>query len=124
MQQTARPLPIGRPPTFRATVHGTVFGDRAQHLDSVREGDALLLLPEPFEDVPAAVWVHLPNGEPLGHLPPEIGIWLAPWLRDGGAARVHALRVHGREVPSWRRMLVEVACLQSPFPGGERSLRR
>ncbi|HEX2203383.1 MAG TPA: hypothetical protein VHG91_08795 [Longimicrobium sp.] len=107
------PLPDARPPTFRTTVHGTVFGSRAAHLAEVEQGDRLLLIPDPpFEEDPA-VWVHLAGGDPLGHLPPEINQWLAPWLLRGGAATARALRVHGAEVPSWKRLLIEVRCVQA-----------
>ena len=31
-------------------------------------------------------------------------------LSAGGGARAKALRVHGDEVPSWRRVVVQVVC--------------
>jgi hypothetical protein len=99
-----------RPSVFRTTVHGTVFGDRSHHLDELAPGDQLLLIPDPpFEEDPA-VWVHLPGGDPIGHLPPEISRWLAPWLLRGGRASATAVKVGGDDVPSWRRLLIEVRC--------------
>lgn len=103
-------LPEGQSATFRTTVHGTVFGDRAERLESVREGDSLILIPDPpMEDDPL-VWVHVQAGDPVGHLPPEISAWLAVWLLRGGSATATAVSVQGPEVPSWKRLLLEVHC--------------
>lgn len=102
-----------RPPAarlFRATVHGVAFGGRASLLRLVREGDRLLLVPDPPIQPAPQVWVHLRSGEPLGHLPDEIGEWLAPWLLGGGRAAARALKVGSGSVPSWRRLVVEVSC--------------
>ena len=104
------PLPQDRPATFRATVHGTVFGERASHVAAVEDGEALVLIPDPPMEEDPAVWVHTRHGDPLGHLPPEISQWLAPWLLRGGAARATAVRVRGDDVPSWRRLVIEVRC--------------
>jgi hypothetical protein len=106
-------LPNDRPSTFRTTVHGTVFGERAHHVAEIEAGDPLVLIPDPpFEEEPA-VWVHLPGGDPLGHLPPEINAWLAPWLLRGGRASATAVKVGGVDVPSWKRLLIEVHCESS-----------
>lgn len=102
-----------RPPAarlFRATVHGVAFGGRAALLGRVRDGDRLLLVPDPPVQPTPQVWVHLESGEPLGHLPDEICDWLAPWMLRGGLAEVKALRVGSWSVPSWRRLVVEVDC--------------
>lgn len=104
------PLPARHPSTFRTTVHGTVFGERAAHLDALEPGDPLLLIPDPPGEEDPAVWVHLTGGDPVGHLPPEINAWLAPWLLRGGAASAVAVRVRGAEEPSWKRLLIEVRC--------------
>jgi hypothetical protein len=104
------PFPTEQPRRFRATVHGIVFGGRERHLDRIRDGDALALIPDPPVQERPEVWVHLRSGEPVGHLPSEIGVWLAPWLLKGGSASARVLRVSGRETPSWRRLLVEVYC--------------
>lgn len=111
MTRLRRPAyPTGRPKRFRATVHGIVFAGRDRHLGRIRAGDALVLIPDPPVQEEPEVWVHLGSGEPVGHLPPEINVWLAPWLLRGGCARARALRVSGTEVPSWRRLLLEVFC--------------
>lgn len=98
------------PACFRATVHGTAFAGRDRLVDGLEAGDVLVLIPDPPGQEDPEVWVHLPSGDPLGHLPPEISSWLAPWMLKGGRARATALRVHGVDVPSWRRVLVEVNC--------------
>ena len=101
--------PLGAP-VFRTTVHGLAFEDRARHLDDVRPREELLLIPDPPGGQPDDVWVHVPGGDPVGHLPREIGAWLAPWMRRGGAARVQVLKVGAESVPSWKRLLVEIRC--------------
>lgn len=102
------PDPHGRPSTFRTTVHGMVFASRAAHFEGLAAGDPLVLIPDPPGGDEPAVWVHLPGGDPIGHLPPEIGHWLAPWMLQGGRVTAVVLRAGGAETPSWRRLLVEV----------------
>ena len=96
--------------SFRTTVHGTVFARRTQTLRAATAGDQLLLIPDPPDATEPAVWVHLSGGDPVGHLPPEINAWLAPWMLRGGAASATVIRVGGSEVPSWKRLLIEVRC--------------
>lgn len=104
-------LPIqDHPASFRTTVHGTVFGDRSAHLDELEVGDRLVLIPDPPGEEEPAVWVHLQKGDPVGHLPPEINAWLAPWMLRGGAASAIAVRVSGSDVPSWKRLVIQVLC--------------
>lgn len=106
---TAPSSPEFEPPDrFRATVHGTCFADREQHLESLRAGDELLLIPGPPLDDDPGVWVHLSSGDPIGHLPPEIERWMVPWMMQGGRATARALRVGDAETPSWRRLVIEV----------------
>ncbi len=102
------------PTIFRTTVHGIVFGHRASGLETLTEGDPLLLIPDPPGAGDPAVWVHLPGGDPLGHIPPEIGRWLAPLMLAGGSASATALKIGGDDVPSWRRLLIEVRCRERP----------
>ena len=101
---------MNHPPTFRTTVHGTVFAHRSLHLQELEAGDRLLLIPHPPGEDDPAVWVHLPEGDPVGHLPPEINAWLAPWMMRGGVASATTVRVGGTDVPSWKRLLIEVCC--------------
>ncbi|MBI4512688.1 MAG: hypothetical protein HY702_01135 [Gemmatimonadetes bacterium] len=100
--------PVAR--VFRATVHGLAFGNRAALLARVREGDTMLLIPDPPVQPQPQVWVHLETGEPIGHLPDEINGWLARWLHEGGRAAARVVRVGSPHVPSWRRLVVEVTC--------------
>ena len=109
--------PAPPPARFRSTVHGTVFAGRDRHLEGLSPGDSLVLVADPPDGRRAAVWVHLPGGDPVGHLPLEIGGWLGPWLRAGGRTRTTALRVGGTHVPSWRRLVVDVRCWDGDEPG-------
>lgn len=104
------PFPEGRPPCFRSTVHGTVFAGRDRFLTTISAGDKVRLVADPPVQIDPEVWVHLESGEPIGHLPAEIGRWLWPWLTSGGVAEARAVQVRGDDVPSWRRVLLEVSC--------------
>lgn len=110
MTRAQPPLPEKHPSRFRVTVHGTVFGGREQLLARVRDGDAMRLVADPPGQDAPGVWVHLASGEPIGHLPPEIAAWLWPWMQAGGRVEASAVRVRGEDVPSWRRVVLEVAC--------------
>ncbi len=103
-------FPSSGAPVFRATVHGLPFANRVRHLREVQPRQELLLIPDPPGADVDDVWVHLTAGDPLGHLPREIGHWLAPWMRRGGSAQARVLRVGNADVPSWKRLLVEVTC--------------
>ena len=96
------------PGTFRTTVHGTVFAQRAAHLGEVAAGDGLVLIPDPPGTEDPAVWVHVLTGDPIGHLPPEISAWLVPHLMAGGRASAFVVKVGGLDVPSWKRLVIEV----------------
>jgi len=110
MERAPPPFPAGHPTCFRSTVHGTVFAGRDRFVETVCEGDRLKLVADPPVQDDPEVWVHLESGEPIGHLPPDIGRWLWPWMSRGGVAEARALRVGGVDVPSWRRLLLEVSC--------------
>ncbi|MGH7458011.1 MAG: hypothetical protein ACREKN_02865 [Longimicrobiaceae bacterium] len=97
------------PETFRTTVHGLVFGGRSDLLRGLGPGATLVLIPDPPGQRNPAVWVHRAEGDPVGHLPPEINAWLVPWMLRGGRASAVALRVSGDETPSWKRLLIEVS---------------
>lgn len=110
MASPTPPFPAGQPPRFRATVHGTVFADRERTLSQVERGEPLYLIPDPPGEDEPEVWVHRKGGGLVGHLPPEIGAWLAPWMISGGGARALAVKVGGPGEPSWRRLVLEVTC--------------
>ena len=98
------------PEHFFATVHGTVFADRSRRVEELDPGEELVLLPDPPGTEEPGVWVHRHGGDLIGHLPPEIEGWLAPWMLKGGTATATTVRVSGADVPSWRRVLIEVRC--------------
>jgi hypothetical protein len=102
------PLPFQNP--FRTTVHGTVFGDRTEVVHRLHEGDRLILVPDPPGTEEPGVWVHAPGGDVVGHLPPTIAARLAPWMLRGGRAGAHVTRIHGDDVASWERLVIEVNC--------------
>ena len=110
MKHTPPPFPEGQPPQFRSTVHGTVFAGRDRFVEMLQAGDTVRLIADPPVQIDPEVWGHMESGEPIGHLPVEIGRWLWPWLSRGGVAEARALRVRGSDVPSWRRLLLEVSC--------------
>ena len=110
MKHTPPPFPEGQPPQFRSTVHGTVFAGRDRFVEMLQAGDTVRLIADPPVQIDPEVWVHMESGEPIGHLPVEIGRWLWPWLSRGGVADARALRGRGSDVPSWRRLLLEVSC--------------
>ena len=105
---TTPPPPF--PDPFRTPVHGTVFAHRTEVVHRLREGDQLILVPDPPGDEEPAVWVHARGGDVIGHLPPTIAARLAPWMLRGGRAGAHVARVHGDDVESWRRLVIEVRC--------------
>jgi hypothetical protein len=95
---------------FRTAVHGTVFAHRTEVVHRLKEGDPLILVPDPpGTDVPA-VWVHAQGGDVIGHLPLQIAAWLAPWMLDGGRCQAAVEKVGTDEVESWRRLVIEVRC--------------
>jgi len=95
---------------FRTAVQGTVFARRTKVVHRLREGDALILVPDPpGTDVPA-VWVHAEGGDVVGHLPLQIAAWLAPFMLDGGRCQARVTKVGTDEVESWRRLVIEVRC--------------
>jgi len=110
MRYEPPPFPRGRPACFRSTLHGSVFAGRDRLLDEVREGDRVALLADPPVQGSPEVWVHLSTGDPIGHLPPEISGWLCPWMQEGGRVDATAIKVCGDDVPSWRRVVLEVVC--------------
>ena len=73
MLRISPPFPFGQPRTFRATLHGTVFSGRDDHIEQLQDGDVLRLIPDPPVQEAPEVWVHMETGEPIGHLPPDGG---------------------------------------------------
>jgi hypothetical protein len=96
---------------FRTPVHGTVFAHRAEVVHRLHPGDRLILVPDPPGTADPNVWVHASGGDVVGHLPPDIGAWLAPWMLDGGCCRAEVAKVGSDDVESWRRLVINVRCL-------------
>ena len=70
-------------PNFETPVYGTVFGERARVVHRLREGDQLILVPDPPGVEQPSVWVHALGGDVVGHLSPDVNRWLAPRMMEG-----------------------------------------
>ena len=95
---------------IRTPVYGTVFGRRMEVVHRLHAGDRLILVPDPPGTDNPAVWVHARGGDVVGHLPYTVSSWLVPWMLDGGRCGASVERVESDEVPSTRRLIVEVRC--------------
>jgi hypothetical protein len=95
-------------PSFETPVYGTVFGQRALVLQRLKEGDQLILVPDPPGVEEPSVWVHAPGGDVVGHLSPDVTRWLAPRMIEGAryGARVRSIGRPGTE--SWKRLVISV----------------
>jgi hypothetical protein len=103
---------------FGTVIHGTVFGDRAAVASRLRVGDRLLLVPDPPRATIRNVWLHVPGGDVVGHLPPEVAYWLAPWMFAGGRAGCVVTAVQDAAVASYERYEVEVELRAAGDPAG------
>ena len=65
MNRVPPPFPVGQPPCFRSTVHGTVFAGRDRFVETLAEGDAVRLVADPPVQNEPEIWVHLESGEPI-----------------------------------------------------------
>jgi hypothetical protein len=95
-------------PSFETPVYGTVFGERSRVVLRLREGDQLILVPDPPGVEQPSVWVHAPGGDVVGHLSPDVNRWLAPRMMEGAryGARVRSIGQPGTE--SWKRLVIAV----------------
>jgi hypothetical protein len=101
---------------FETPVYGTVFGRRGGTLHRLKPGDQLILVPDPPGTDEPSVWVHAPGGDVVGHLAPDINLWLVPWMLDGGRCGAVVTHVGGDDVPSYKRLLISVRCRASRPP--------
>jgi len=95
---------------FDTPVYGTVFGDRANVVHRLHEGDPLILVPDPPGTDEPSVWVHAPGGDVVGHLSPDINSWLVPWMLEGGRCGAVVARVRDDSVASYKRLIITVRC--------------
>jgi hypothetical protein len=95
---------------FRTAVYGTVFGGRTEVVHRLKKGDHLILVPDPPGVDDPNVWVHASGGDVVGHLPRDIGAWLALWMLDGGRCGATVEKVGSDDVASWKRLVIVVHC--------------
>lgn len=93
---------------FRTPVYGTVFGERAAVVQRLREGDRLILVPDPPGIDEPNVWVHAPGGDVVGHLSPDVNSWLVPHMLAGERYGAVVARVGGDDEASWKRVVITV----------------
>lgn len=95
---------------FCTPVYGTVFGGRTAVVHRLREGDQLILVPDPPGIEPPNVWVHARGGDVVGHLSPDVNSWLVPSMLAGERYGAQVSRVGGDDVASWKRLVITVRC--------------
>jgi hypothetical protein len=106
-------------PHFETPVYGTVFADRATVVRRLREGDRVVLVPDPPGVDQPSVWVHAVGGDVIGHLAPDINRWMAPAMLRGRRYSAQVLLVADRETASWKRLILSVELVdQEPRAGG------
>jgi hypothetical protein len=93
---------------FLTPVYGTVFGQRADVVHRLKEGDRLILVPDPPGIPQRHVWVHARGGDVVGHLSPDVNSWLARSMFDGERYTAEVRRVAGDDVASWKRLVITV----------------
>lgn len=95
-------------PSFETPVYGTVFGERARVVHRLREGDRLILVPDPPGVEQPSVWVHAPGGDVVGHLSPDVNRWLAPRMMEGARYGAHVRSIGDPGTESWKRLVIAV----------------
>jgi hypothetical protein len=111
-------MPSIRPgtPEFETPVYGTVFGKRSDALHRLRLGDQVILVPDPLGTDEPNVWVHAPGGDVVGHLAPDINLWLVPYMLDGARCSGVVTQLAGDDVASYKRLIITVRCRASRQP--------
>ena len=92
---------------FETPVYGTVFAGRAAVVRRLKEGDRLILVPDPPGVEEPSVWVHAPGGDVVGHLSPDVNAWMAPRMLDGARYAAQVCSVEPETV-SWKRLRIAV----------------
>jgi len=95
---------------FLTPVYGTVFGHRAEVVHRLKQGDELILVPDPPGIDQPNVWVHARGGDVIGHLSPDVNSWLVPTMFDGERYTAEVCRIAGADVASWKRLVIAVRC--------------
>ena len=104
--------PAPRAEQFSTAVRGTIFGKRGEIARRLHPGDTLLLIPDPPGVDEPAVWVHARGGDVLGHLAPDVNLWLVPWLLAGGRCLATVAKINSADTESWRRIIIDVRLLE------------
>jgi hypothetical protein len=95
-------------PRFETPVYGTVFAARAAVVRRLKEGDPLILVPDPPGVDDPSVWVHAPGGDVVGHLSPDVNAWMAPRMLDGARYGARVRSVGEPDTASWKRLVIAV----------------
>ena len=95
---------------FEAPVYGTVFAARSAVVRRLKEGDRLILVPDPPGVDDPSVWVHAPGGDVVGHLAPDINQWLVPSMLEGCRCSGVVTQLGGDDVASYKRLVITVRC--------------
>src|SRR4030081_560391 len=95
-------------PHFETPVCGTVFAERAAVVRRLKEGDRLILVPDPPGVDEPSVWVHAPGGDVVGHLSPDINTWMAPRMLGGARYGARVCSIGDTAVESWRRLVISI----------------
>jgi hypothetical protein len=95
-------------PQFDVPVYGTVFAERAIVVRRLREGDHLILVPDPPGVEEPSVWVHAAGGDVVGHLSPDLNRWMVPRMLDGARYTARVLSVNDPATASWKRLIITV----------------
>jgi len=95
-------------PHFETPVYGTVFGERAAVVRRLKEGDQLILVPDPLGVEEPSVWVHAPGGDVVGHLSPDVNAWMAPRMLGGARYGARVRSVGEPDTASWKRLVIVV----------------
>lgn len=101
---------------FETPVYGTIFARRSEAAHRLREGDALILVPDPPGTDEPSVWVHARGGDVVGHLSPDVNAWLAALMNDGERWGAVVTQVNGDDVASYKRLVITVRRLAPSRP--------
>ena len=85
-----------------------VFAARSAVVRRLKEGDRLILVPDPPGVDQPSVWVHAPGGDVVGHLSPDINAWMAPRMMHGARYAAAVTSVGAPDTESWKRLVIEV----------------